>query len=70
MANRLIWVIIFFYCGLSFFNPAYIEEDAFIVFKVAENLANGYGYVFNKGERIEVCSTLTWLYLLAFFRWL
>jgi hypothetical protein len=65
----LIFFIMLFYCGFSLFNYSSIEEDAFIVFKYAENLINGYGHVFNKGgERIEACSTLTWLYLLTLFR--
>ncbi len=61
-------LIILFYVFFSLFNYSIIEEDAFIVYKYAENIADGYGQVFNRGgERIEACSTLTWLYLLTFF---
>lgn len=43
-----------------------IEEDAFIYFRFAANIADGYGYVFNiGGERIEACSGLLWLGLLT-----
>lgn len=42
-----------------------IEEDAFIYFRFAANIADGYGYVFNHGgEHIESCSGLLWLGLL------
>lgn len=42
-----------------------IEEDTFIYFRFAANIAEGYGYVFNiGGERIESCSGLLWLGLL------
>lgn len=42
-----------------------IEEDAFIYFRFAANIADGYGYVFNRGgEHIESCSGLLWLGLL------
>jgi hypothetical protein len=38
-----------------------IEEDAFIYFRFAENIANGNGYVFNVGgEHIESGSSLIW----------
>ena len=39
-----------------------IEEDAFIYFRFAKNIVDGYGYVFNiGGEHIEACSGLLWL---------
>lgn len=43
-----------------------IEEDAFIYFRLADNIANGQGYVFNVGgERIEAGSSVLWVALLA-----
>ncbi|HQQ64039.1 MAG TPA: hypothetical protein PLF22_10765 [Pseudomonadales bacterium] len=43
-----------------------IEEDAFIYFRFAANIADGYGYVFNiGGERIESCSGPLWLLLVT-----
>jgi len=44
----------------------FIAEDAFIYYRVAENIAAGHGYVFNPGgERIETGSGPLWQYLLA-----
>src|SRR6185295_1197218 len=40
-------------------------DDAFINFRFAENLANGYGPVFNPGERVEGYTTPAWVFLLA-----
>jgi len=60
--------IVFFYILFSILNYSSINEDAFIYFRFVENLANGYGYVFNQGERVEGCSSVTWLFLLTFFR--
>jgi len=37
-------------CWISYTN--YIEEDAFITFRIAKNLANGFGFVYNVGERV------------------
>jgi hypothetical protein len=43
-----------------------MEEDAFIYFRFAENLATGQGYVFNRGgEVIESGSSPIWLLLLV-----
>ena len=43
-----------------------IEEDSYIYFRVAENIASGAGYVFNVGgEHIETGSSPLWQYLLA-----
>ena len=63
-----ICMIIIFYIIFSLFNYSFITEDAFIYFRIAEYLIKGYGYVFNPGERIEVCSSLNWLFLLTLFR--
>lgn len=54
------------YVGLSIFNCTNLDEDAYIFFRCAENIRDGFGCVFNPGgERIEVCSSILWLFLLA-----
>jgi len=54
------------YSFLCFLTFSAIEEDAFIYFKFAANLADGYGYVFNRdGERIESGSSPFWLFILS-----
>ena len=63
--KKIIAIIIVSYIALSLFNYNTIEEDAFIYFRCAENIASGYGYVFNQGgERTEFCSSWAWLFLL------
>jgi hypothetical protein len=43
-----------------------IEEDFFIYLRVAENIADGYGYVFNRGgERVETGSSISWQLLIT-----
>ena len=42
-----------------------IAEDAFIGFRYSRNLADGYGLVFNIGERVEGYSNFLWTVLLA-----
>ena len=54
------------YLALSIVVFDQIEEDAFIYFRIAGNLAEGHGYVFNAGgERIEAGSSYLWQVLLG-----
>ncbi len=54
------------YLLITFLTFNQIEEDAFIYFRLAENIASGHGYVFNQiGERIESGSGPIWLFLLV-----
>ena len=48
----------------------WVQEDAFIDFRIIGNLLAGYGPVFNVGERVEVYSDPLWLFLLAGIHWL
>ena len=43
-----------------------IEEDAYIYFRIAENIAQGNGYTFNaSGERVEAGSSPLWVAILS-----
>jgi len=54
------------YLVSAFLTFIVVEEDAFIYFRIAQNMADGYGIVFNRGgEHIESGSGLTWQLLLA-----
>lgn len=64
-------VCVLFYAALVAVGFDDIEEDAFIYFRFAENIANGYGYVFNiGGEHIEACSGLLWLGMITLLTFL
>jgi arabinofuranosyltransferase len=43
----------------------WVDEDAFINFRVIHNLLAGHGPVFNVGERVEVDSDPLWMFTLA-----
>jgi len=60
----LIPVFIVMYKG---YINRWVCDDAFITFRVADNLLNGYGPVFNVGERVEVYTHPLWLFLLTIF---
>lgn len=42
-----------------------IYDDAYIFFRYAKNYANGYGLVYNIGERVEGYTSFLWVYLLG-----
>jgi len=46
----------------------FTADDAFITFRYAENLAQGYGFVYNVGERVLGTSTPLFTWLLAVLR--
>ena len=41
-----------------------VQDDAFISFRYAKNLANGSGLVFNSGERVEGYTNFLWTLIL------
>lgn len=43
----------------------WVSDDAFIDFRVVENLIHGYGPVFNAGERVEAYTSPLWTAILA-----
>ncbi|MGO8871035.1 MAG: hypothetical protein ACLQPH_06455 [Acidimicrobiales bacterium] len=43
----------------------WVDEDAFIDFRIIDNLLAGHGLVYNIGERVEVDSDPLWLFSLA-----
>jgi arabinofuranosyltransferase len=43
----------------------WVDEDAFIDFRIVHNLLSGYGPVFNVGERVEVDSDPLWMFTLV-----
>lgn len=56
---------------LSVFNTsAFPIDDAFISFRYARNLVDGFGLVFNQGERVEAYSNFFWLLLVSGFGYL
>jgi hypothetical protein len=68
-ARRRFGVLLAFYGAVGLLMLDHIDDDAFIYFRTAVNIAKGHGYVFNiGGERIETGSSLAWQYLLVLAR--
>ena len=48
----------------------WLGDDIFIVFRYIQNILDGNGLVYNKGERVEGYTDFLWLIMLTFFAWL
>lgn len=62
------WVLLL--CALvawAYVRTAAVTEDAFITFRVIDNALNGYGLVWNAGERVQVYTHPLWALLLLAF---
>lgn len=44
----------------------FTQDDSFIIFRYAKNFANGYGLVFNIGEKVEGYTCFLWTILMGF----
>ncbi|QRY80620.1 hypothetical protein JVX91_05815 [Pseudomonas sp. PDNC002] len=66
LGRALVALALLLYCVLTALAYFFIEEDSYIYFRAAENIAGGFGYVFNIGDTpVESGSGPLWQYLLA-----
>lgn len=63
--NTLITGLVLGLFSAAFIRTAWIAEDAFITFRVIDNLLSGFGPVWNIGERVQVYTHPLWMFLLT-----
>lgn len=63
--SLILFIIIMILMSLSFFNTAWVAEDAFITFRSVNQLLAGEGAVWNLGERVQVYTHPLWYGLLV-----
>ena len=61
--ERALIVLVTVAVGLGMAFGVCTQDDAFISFRYAENLAEGHGLVYNVGERVEGFTNLSWTLL-------
>jgi hypothetical protein len=66
LAALLALAIVLF--GLLSYHFQFVQDDAYISFRYAENLINGHGLVFNVGERVEGYTNFLWIIGLVVFK--
>lgn len=52
-------------CALVLVQRAWLSDDAFITFRTVDNFLNGYGLVWNVGERVQAYTHPLWMFLLS-----
>jgi arabinofuranosyltransferase len=65
VAGRIAFVLAAVVFGIVFIANCWIGDDAFITFRVSENLINGYGPRWNVVERVQVFTNPLWMFLMA-----
>ncbi|MEN8722898.1 MAG: hypothetical protein ABF335_08415 [Alphaproteobacteria bacterium] len=63
-SRAFFWVIFVILLFLAWTNR-FIQDDAFISFRYAQNLVNGHGLVFNPGEAVEGYTNFLWTLIIA-----
>ena len=58
----LVWLVL-----RERYYTGWVDDDAFISFRYARNLAQGHGLVFNVGERVEGYTNFLWTAILSLF---
>ncbi len=61
-------IIIFIVIVYEIISYSWVSEDAFITLRHVKNFLNGYGPVYNPGERVEGFSHVLWFYIIVFFK--
>jgi arabinofuranosyltransferase len=62
----VIAAVIFF---IVFLANSWVGDDAYITFRVSENLINGYGPRWNVDERVQVFTNPLWMFTMAAAAW-
>ena len=65
VSARLGFVIAAVVFSVAFIANCWIGDDAFISFRVSDNLINGYGPRWNVAERVQVFTNPLWTFLMA-----
>ncbi|MCX8092966.1 MAG: hypothetical protein N3E50_02215, partial [Candidatus Goldbacteria bacterium] len=60
---NILVVLFFIYYMLLIFRTAWISDDAYITFRVADNFINGYGLRWNTEERVQVFTNTLFLFV-------
>ncbi|MEN8164572.1 MAG: hypothetical protein ABFS37_10620 [Acidobacteriota bacterium] len=70
-SNRAAWAALVLVCaafvGHGLFH-LFVQDDAYIFFRYSENWINGWGPVWNQGERVEGYTSPAWLAILTTIR--
>lgn len=59
------YLMLFFIFAVELINTAWITDDAAITIRTVLNFVNGYGPVFNIGERVQAYTHTLWFFVVS-----
>ena len=66
ISGNLLWLYAFVFI-VTVVNASWISDDALITMRHVLNFINGYGPVFNVGERVQAYTHPLWFLLISLF---
>ena len=63
--HRIIFITLLLISLFILFRTAWISDDAFITLRTIDNWSNGYGLVWNEGERVQTYTHPLWMLILS-----
>ncbi|MDQ3101649.1 MAG: hypothetical protein M3R08_09710 [Bacteroidota bacterium] len=70
MDRRLTSTLLLMFLIVVILRSAWITEDAYIMFRVIDNLLDGYGLTWNISERVQVFTAPLWTFIVAGVNWM
>jgi arabinofuranosyltransferase len=67
LGSWLTWVPVVFVVGVGW-SKRWVDEDAFLDFRIVDQIRAGHGPVFNVGQRVEVGTSPLWVAMLTIAR--
>ncbi|MEM7538399.1 MAG: hypothetical protein AAF639_39895 [Chloroflexota bacterium] len=64
-ANRLLVIIALAYVLIVIVRHAWLSDDAYITLRTVDHWTNGYGPVYNVGERVQSYTHPLWMFVIA-----
>ncbi len=61
--SRFFKAVAFLFVTVVLVRNTWVSDDAFITLRVVDNFFNGYGLVWNVGERVQVFTSPLWMFL-------
>ena len=62
---KIVSLFAYVFGAISVWGYRWVCDDAFVSFRYAKNLVNGYGLVYNVGEYVEGYTNFLWTLLIA-----
>jgi len=67
LAMRLLPLLLLLAYAIVLVRTAWMCDDAFITLRTVDNFVQGYGLVWNVGERVQAYTHPLWMFLLSAF---